>query len=443
MCVFYIVLVLRVKQPSSLHADERTLASKVSALFSYLSFRRSPEAEVENRSDSLFTSHKRMTLILSFLIPGGWFLITSFWSSYPEISASRALYFILISGGCISAGILWVRYSSKDVFAFLLPANILVLLLCLFSLVTNIPYDSWSIGRGYGFGGFFGHQNLLASVILFTLPSIFFKLLQLIKSGRLSVIKNTKPQISANHLLLTTYYFPLIAYCLLLTANLLLLVLTYSRSAIAALISGVIVFLLLSKNWKVLFYSFIIIVILALVIYSTPSLNQLTGKIINKDFPEIYSSRMWMWEPSYKAALEGGIFGLGYGMSHPDIKPGSAGDHYEGKRFVREKGNSILALVEETGLVGLILFVLPLILLIKRSWMDEWMNENQSKIHIQSHQGGQAFNHTIILSAIIAFIVHAQFEAWWVGVGSVQLPLFFLYLGVINHFLSINNKMDI
>lgn len=40
------------------------------------------------------------------------------------------------------------------------------------------------------------------------------------------------------------------------------------------------------------------------------------------------------------------------------------------------------------------------------------------------------YKHAIILSALFAFILHAQFEAWWVGVGSVQLPLFFIYLGL-------------
>ncbi|MCZ7612765.1 MAG: hypothetical protein M5T52_04270 [Ignavibacteriaceae bacterium] len=73
-----------------------------------------------------------------------------------------------------------------------------------------------------------------------------------------------------------------------------------------------------------------------------------------------------MWEPSYRAAQNGGLTGLGYGMSDPNIKPGSLGDHYEGERFVREKGNSVLALVEETGVVGLVLFLLPIIYLLRK-----------------------------------------------------------------------------
>jgi O-antigen ligase len=256
--------------------------------------------------------------------------MTSLWSSYPEISAVRALYYILISLGCISAGILWIRFSNKNIFDFLLTANVIVVLICLFSLITNIPSDSWTAGHGKGFIGFFGHQNLLASIILFTIPAVFgFKIKD--KSKKIKVL-----------------------IFILLTLNFILLIITYSRSAILAFIFGLIVFLILNKNWKVLSYGFIVAVILTSIIYFTPSLNNFTDKILKKDFPEVYSSRMWMWEPSYKAAFEGGLFGLGYGISHPEIRSGEYSDRFENGRLIREKGNSALALVEESGLIGLI-----------------------------------------------------------------------------------------
>ena len=76
---------------------------------------------------------------------------------------------------------------------------------------------------------------------------------------------------------------------------------------------------------------------------------------------EFGSSRYLLFESSYNAASEGGFFGLGYGISHPQIKSLGAGDHYESCRFIREKGNSVLAMIEEVGIVGLILFLLPVI----------------------------------------------------------------------------------
>jgi hypothetical protein len=381
LCAFFIVLVLRGEQPSRLQADEGTLTSKVTPLL--------------------------------FLLPGIWFLLTSLWSSYPEVSAARALYFILISAGCISAGVLWTRYSGKGIFDFLLPANIFVVLLCLFSMVTNIPSDSWSGGHGKGFIGFFGHQNLLASVVLFTLPGVIFKLRS--KAGVYSnqILVNRNYKSNTNYFLLTTHY-------LLLTANLLLLALTYSRASMLSLIIGALIFLILNKNWKVLIYSFGITAFIAIIIYFTPSLNESADKILKKDFPEFYSSRLWMWEPSYNAAIEGGLFGLGYGVSHPEIRSGEYSDRFEDGRLIREKGNSTLALIEEAGLIGLVLFMLPLIVMIVKN-----------KIKLDSKLSLLTTNYSLLTAALAAFLLHSQFEAWWIGVGSVQLPLFFVYTGLI------------
>jgi hypothetical protein len=409
-------------------------------------------------------------------IPGIWFLMTSLWSSHPEISAARALYFILISTGSISAGFLWMRYtdSDKSIFDFLLPANIVVLL-SLFSLITNIPSDSWTGGHGKGFMGFFGHQNLLASVILFTLPSVFHRVVIVTKSRIRAVItidsrrtsfagmtdadepsfrlrsesdgKNDTSYSSIQH---PVPSIPMIiACCLLLTANLLVLALTYSRSALLSLLSGVIVFLVLNKKWKILSYSSASAAVFISIIYFTPSLNQFADKIIKKDFPEFYTSRIWMWEPSFRAALEGGVIGLGYGISDPKEKVGGMGDHFEGDRFVREKGNSLLALVEETGLIGLFLFIMPIVFLFIKRGDTRYLipvEENLSGIRNPAsgilHQVSsiQKLATSILFASLAAFIIHSQFEAWWVGVGSVQLPLFFIYLGLAVYQLSVTEK---
>jgi O-antigen ligase len=330
----------------------------------------------------------------------------------------------------MSAGYLWVRYSAKGILDFLLPANIFIVLLCLFSIVTNIPSDSWTGGHGKGFLGFFGHQNLLASVLLFTLPAVFSKLWQPV-NGKQLIVNSKEIKVKS---LLTTYYLLLIrpwrdlAFGGLLTTNLLLLTLTYSRSAILSFLFGAIVFLLLDKKWKIISYSFIIAAVLAIVIYLTPSSNQFADKIIKKDFPEFYSSRMWMWEPSYKAALEGGLFGLGYGISHPDIRSGEYSDRFENGRLIREKGNSSLALIEEAGLIGLALFLLPLIVMIA----------NYNRVPPTPHSLLSTSH--FLLAAIYAFLLHSQFEAWWIGVGSVQMPLFFMYFGLLYSSINISNK---
>ncbi len=265
------------------------------------------------------------------------------------------------------------------------------------------------------------------------------------------MFRNTRLQKTSNYLLLTTNYLPLTAYCLLLTANLLLLTLTYSRSALLALIFGVIVFLILNRNWKVLTYGFAITAVIIIAIYSIPSLNQAVDKIIKKDFPEVYSSRLWMWEPSYQAAIEGGLFGLGYGISHPEIRSGEYSDRFVDGRIIREKGNSSLALVEETGVVGLVLFLLPILLIVILSVTKDLHQtrffSRQDGIRmttdnslLTTHYSLLTTNYSLLTAALAAFLLHAQFEAWWVGVGSVQLPLFFLYIGLFFKQRTISSK---
>jgi hypothetical protein len=127
-----------------------------------------------------------------------------------------------------------------------------------------------------------------------------------------------------------------------------------------------------------------------------------------------------MWEPSYNAALNGGLTGLGYGISDPHILFPGSGSHYEGERYVREKGNSVLALIEETGMIGLLLFVIPI---------GYVLISQKSDLAIRDQNSGVRYQSAIIKSVLIALVVHAQFEAWWVGVGSIHLPLFYFYLG--------------
>jgi O-antigen ligase len=289
-------------------------------------------------------------------------------------------------------------------------------------LSTNIPSDSWTGGHGKGFMGFFGHQNTLASVLLFTLPGV-------IRTKYKGKSKKDKFFLSV-----------------ILIFNLLFIILSYSRGVILSILFEVVVFLLLNKKWKVIGISAVALLLVSVTILINPYLNNFTSNILKKDFPEFYSSRMWMWEPSFEAALNGGFTGLGYGISDPNIKPGSIGDHYEGERFVREKGNSVLGLVEETGVIGLLFFILSIVYLILKNWDTRYlMPDKFSSLKNNLPESGiRNPVSSLLIASLSAFILHAQFEAWWVGVGSVQLPLFFIYVGLlINQPITQSSKQTI
>lgn len=180
-----------------------------------------------------------------------------------------------------------------------------------------------------------------------------------------------------------------------------------------SLLLSVVFYFVFTKKLKALGYFLVIVVSIFSFIWFIPSVKQYATDLLKKDFPGVLSSREEIWEKSFIAAKSGYISGLGYGISHPEIflplEP-LTGSHYMNGRFIREKGNSILAVVEETGLLGLIFFLMPLIYIV-------FLYKNNYKYS------------AIILSSVIAFFIHSQFEAWWVGVGSIQLPIYIFFLG--------------
>jgi O-antigen ligase len=354
---------------------------------------------------------KTLTYIFIILVFPAYCLVTSIWSLYPTISIQRSLYLLLMYAGILSSVFLYKKFYSYKELGFLIPANILILVLSVISLIFSIPVDSWTGGNGLGFMGFAGHQNTLAAAILFTFPGIVAKGLEQ-SAKRLG--QSAKGKASS--------VFRLSSYFLLLTFDFSLLVITYSRAAILAFAIGIITYLIITKSKKVLSFLFSIIVLVLVLYFTIPVIQNSIHGVLNKDGGNILDRRTVLWEPSLEAAKLGGIFGLGYGVSAPDIKtPISTGSHYEDRRYVREKGNSVLAMVEETGLIGLMLFLLPIILLIRKFSMLNAQSSIKEKLK-------NNYSFLILNSSLAALLLHSQFEAWWVGVGSITLPLYLIFL---------------
>lgn len=362
-----------------------------------------------------FSDKEFKILVILILISGSWNALTSAWSGYPLISLSRAGYFVLLSLGMTSAGFLSMKERNNSPGVFLLPANLVVIGLCLFSFMTDIPDDTWTGGHGKGFMSFAGHQNLLASAILFTVPSsVYFFLVQKAPAKFLS--RST----------LTNFLS-----VLFLLMNILFLIMTYSRASLACYVIMIMLFGIFLFKWKAAAAYIIVAGALAALFFYDQPFRESAEKALLKDFPTILFSREILVEPSYHAALKGGSVGLGYGISDPEIiLEGITGSRYIGGRYIREKGNSVLALTEETGFIGLILFAAPVIFVIKKFFSSRKANEDSAAEKAQT-QLSPALINSFLFSVIIALIIHAQFEAWWVGPGSVQLPLFFIYLGAL------------
>ena len=77
----------------------------------------------------------------------------------------------------------------------------------------------------------------------------------------------------------------------------------------------------------------------------------------NVETGDVLHTRREVWSELYELAKRGGMVGAGYGVS---IGSGDFAGGFTVVGYGREKGNSQLAVWEETGIVGLILYALIL-----------------------------------------------------------------------------------
>ena len=132
---------------------------------------------------------------------------------------------------------------------------------------------------------------------------------------------------------------------------------------------------------------------------------------------EILFSRVDTWEQSYEAALQGGYFGLGYGVTAGDTD-------FEGgltaKTYGREKGNSQLAVWEETGLVGLGLYAMVL-LAILTTLFRTLRATRDVPLRLST---------ALVLGLVVGMTAESAFEAWWGAPGSIQAAGFWAMVGL-------------
>jgi hypothetical protein len=130
----------------------------------------------------------------------------------------------------------------------------------------------------------------------------------------------------------------------------------------------------------------------------------------------VFYTRDQPWEDSYSAAAEGAWIGLGYGVS--------AGEHnfnvgLTAVGYGREKGNSQLAIVEETGIVGLILYAALLFAL-----FPELVSAFRA-CRIAEHRMMMG----LLIGTLSGLVLQSVFEAWWVAPGAPEFAYFWAVAG--------------
>lgn len=347
-----------------------------------------------------------------------WALLTTIWSEDFIVTLPRSIYFGYVVIAAAACGYFWSETHKNSVLEFMVPSNILIIAVSLFSLISNLPSDAWTGGCGIGFKGFAPHQNTFGMMLLFTIPSVIFSLIILVRtlfSGGVNENKKSNPNL----------ILKIIFYSILSLLNIYFLIISHSRASILSLLVIAAVFLSLVFRLKI-FLSIVFSagIFIAAVLFFIPEINKQAIEYVYKTENKFGDRRAWLVKHTITAALNGGMIGLGYGVSDPQFKPPDF-KIIDGQRYYREKVVGALALVEEVGIIGLGIYLsfLGYILL---NLLKTIVRYKKQKI-ITDNFGG--LKHSFLFSVIIGLVFNTQIEAWWQGAGSWQFFLFFLIVG--------------
>lgn len=372
---------------------------------------------------------------LSFLVFGVWAIITAFWSLEQDNSLSKGLYFLFLFIGTFRMGELLFESPFKRRFALLITAFFLVIVISnLISLALGYPHPSLE-GLNYsGFRGFTNHPNKLAQYILLILPitliSLYFLERHYNKVPALKpILQGDEASDKAGITLAEKYfnkskvYYFLFGLVLCLLSFYLILQ-SRSRAALGTLLIFAAIFILFSlgikKVLKIIIPASIVFVLL--LSFSAGFSKSVGNFVFEGSSKNLLLTRQHLIDASVAAALEGGVKGIGYAVSSPQFQGYRYGGYYAGSQyFQREKTVSILALIEETGVIGLLLFMAGIASLLYAN----------VKLLIKYKADKNFYLPLFSFSFLISLCVYAQIESWWVRLESAPFPLFFIVAGLL------------
>jgi O-antigen ligase len=144
---------------------------------------------------------------------------------------------------------------------------------------------------------------------------------------------------------------------------------------------------------------------------------------------DVFYTRREVWGESLEGARQGGWLGLGFGASYGD-------DSFSGGLtsvgYGREKGNSQLAILEELGIVGAVLYAI-LILSIISELLGNFRRAPDRDTRMEL---------ALTTGLAIGLLAQSVFEAWWTSPGSVESTIFWATVGVGSGILRRENYVS-
>lgn len=336
-----------------------------------------------------------------------WCLLTTSWSEVPFLSFVKSSSFIFNVIVMLSIGSLWVfKFGYKCSLNWLFFVLVATLLSGMLGEGTNnlTKIDSGVIDLYSGLTGSANQMGFLSGITAsFVLLKLYFN--------------------KENKLMFSSWFIIFIVLLYYLLG-------TYSRSAMAIFICAAGFFFIslpLSKKILIGVTSFFCL-LLFLVMTPANYLENLFFMHIVKFggvadsatsmTNQMLSSRALVWQKSYQQALKGGLVGGGFAVTigEDDF---SKKHIASGAEYGREKGNAQYAIMEETGVLGLVLY--SIILITFFSCVIPY--------YLQL-KGSNRVVMGVVLGLIIGLLVESIVEAWWDSAAAPEMILFWLLVGV-------------
>lgn len=340
------------------------------------------------------------------MIYASWGLVTVAWSEVPQISLAKALVFFWVATAMLSAGYSWVmRHESTHA--------------CNFLWLSAIAALSASLGGGSVenqgmesalYAGLTGNPNSLGFLLAIASAWLMWR-------AYLARRQNRRLLFLFVGLLAIDFYF---------------LFLSHSRAAQLIVLIIALGFLIgLGKVRKFLPYALVSAVLFALTWNFFPAVQEAVTRYAFKTTPEyieslgfeanVLFSREELWKESYELAMRGGILGGGFGVTIGEPFHGDIGATISSGEYGREQGNTQLAILEQTGLIGFSLYLI----LIGSIFGVLVAGLRLARTEVDRVAIG------LLGGMLFGLLLQSVFEAWWVAPGSAESATFWMLLGAM------------
>ena len=342
-------------------------------------------------------------LLITLLFYLSWCLLTTGWSEVPWLSFAKSSAMILTSITLISSGSLWVKkFSWQNSLNWLIFLLVVTMLMGILGRAHESSFHKMSEFNSYQ--GLTSNTNYFGSLLAMIFPVLLWQ-----------IYKNFHQK--------KRWFVCIWASLLVLTMA--FLIQSYARSAMLMAVCIAFFFILsIDLKKKIIVSSALILLGSVLLLKFSLSIE----KVIYKNHADsILASRINVWDKSYVQAMLGGWFGGGFGVTIGESD--FVFENLGAMGYGREKSNSQLGIIEETGFVGFGLYLILLIVFFKKAFRFYFKLEGYERVMMG-----------LVLGAMIGVLASSFFEAWWDAPASPESIFFWMLFGVSVGLMQTLNK---